>query len=815
MKKVFLYLHTHWDREWYREFEEFRLRLIEVVDDVVKKLQTKEIPSFYFDGQTAAIEDYLEIYPEKKELIKNLIKEKRLFIGPFYCSADSLLVSAEFLIRNLSIGIKTSQEFGCNQFIGYLSDTFGHSACMPEILKYCNIKSAMLWRGLGNLPSEFIWKNLPVTYLIQGYFQDILSIKTDIDKKAELLEKFIDKISSRSSENILLPCGADHLKVADNIKQQIEEINKRLKNYNLILSTPFEYLQAVEKNHKKTYEGEFLDQSKNFLLKGVYSSRIYQKQQNAKCQWELSRITEPLASLCQYLNISKSWQNEIDYAYKKLIKNHAHDSIYGCSTDDTHKDVERRFAQTLQITNGIKKRLIRDLASPTDEIKVFNLSNFLYSGIVEIATEKKLSKKYNAQLISSQKAFPDKKLYSPDEIPITEDITQINKYLIEVENIAPFSISSPVISKKRTLKITDKSIENDFIALEVKNKKIIVKDKVKNKIYNNFIEINDRADIGDSYNFGALKDDKASIAKLVSSKILKNGKIKSTLRLTYEINIPRTSFIKTLKRSKNTIKHKIYTDVSLTNTANYLEFNINWTNKSQNHISQVKINLEKEIKETHSEDLTGIIKRKFAPDYDIYKLIPAPKGIELKTNTAPMQRFVWANGVGIVTKGLNEYEIAGKSLSITILRATGIISEPHNPTRGTPAGPPIVCNDLQCLGENNANFTIEFTDNPQNLYKTAEKFYGCTIPFFGELEIKEILKIENKNILVQNIKSISKNEIAIRLVNVSTSSQILNFNQTDIFKNTYIGDVLDTKLKPAPQTIEMAPNSIKTIICQK
>ena len=26
-KEVIAYLHTHWDREWYREFEVFRLRL--------------------------------------------------------------------------------------------------------------------------------------------------------------------------------------------------------------------------------------------------------------------------------------------------------------------------------------------------------------------------------------------------------------------------------------------------------------------------------------------------------------------------------------------------------------------------------------------------------------------------------------------------------------------------------------------------------------------------------------------------------------------------------------------------------------------
>ena len=39
MKKVIAYVHTHWDREWYREFEDFRLRLIEVFDEVLLALK--------------------------------------------------------------------------------------------------------------------------------------------------------------------------------------------------------------------------------------------------------------------------------------------------------------------------------------------------------------------------------------------------------------------------------------------------------------------------------------------------------------------------------------------------------------------------------------------------------------------------------------------------------------------------------------------------------------------------------------------------------------------------------------------------------
>ena len=38
-KTVIAYLHTHWDREWYREFEVFRLRLLRVFDNVLNLLE--------------------------------------------------------------------------------------------------------------------------------------------------------------------------------------------------------------------------------------------------------------------------------------------------------------------------------------------------------------------------------------------------------------------------------------------------------------------------------------------------------------------------------------------------------------------------------------------------------------------------------------------------------------------------------------------------------------------------------------------------------------------------------------------------------
>ena len=556
MKKVIAYVHTHWDREWYREFEEFRLRLIEVFDEVLKKLETEELPYFYFDGQTAALEDYLEIHPEKLAKIKELIKQKKLRIGPFYCSSDSFLVSGELLCRNLELGLLKSKELGETEFIGYLSDTFGHSQCIPSILKAYNIDKACLWRGLGSLPADINWQDIKTTYLIQGYFQDFLNTSLPIEKKAEALKKYIDKIAQKSKDYILLPIGADHLAIAKNLKKQIEDLNKIYKDYKIEIKTPFEYFEKIKSRTK--VNGEFLNNELNFILPGVYSSRIYIKQANAHSQWLLSRIAEPLQALSNFYFETKSKQSEINHAYKTLIKNHAHDSIYGCSIDEVHDEMLTRFKKADTISNGIIKRTIRDLSQNNAPLSVINLSNFNYSGKIKIQTEQKLPKWMNAIKISSQKGFTDNKLYNIQEIPITEDITDINEYLIDVKNIDSFSltqIKKENICNEKYIKITKNSIENKNIKIEVKNNKINITDKKRNEEYKNIITISDRADIGDSYNFGALKNDIPINAILNKYEIKESNQQRAIIKLTYTINIPATSTLK--GRNKTTKTHKI------------------------------------------------------------------------------------------------------------------------------------------------------------------------------------------------------------------------------------------------------------------
>ena len=150
--------------------------------------------------------------------------------------------------------------------------------------------------------------------------------------------------------------------------------------------------------------------------------------------------------------------------------------------------------------------------------------------------------------------------------------------------------------------------------------------------------------------------------------------------------------------------------------AELVNFKIEWDNKLTNKLWQVKFNLKSPVTETFSEDLNTIIKREFDPNYYMRKHLPKVRGIEVKTNFAPMQRYVGAQGFGVITKGLTEYEVKEKSLLITLLRSTGIISNPKNPSRSTPAGPPIEVPEAQQLGCNCAEFSVGFFE-PENYQK--------------------------------------------------------------------------------------------------
>ena len=700
-KHVIAYLHTHWDREWYREFEIFRMRLLRVFDNVLDLLSRNKIPSFYFDGQVSALEDYLEMRPENRELVENLIKHKKLFIGPFYCLIDEFLTDKTCFSKNLEIGLKIAKKYGCKDFIGYLPDTFGHSQNVVDILRDYGIDKCVVWRGCGSeIPSEFKWQGMNTVNLIRGYFQDIFSTDLSIEEKANSLKKNFDLIAEKGKceKYILFPIGADHLGVETDIAEQIETVNELLKDdYYITLGSPFDYFTRVEDNFSNYYfNDELRDNSNTFTLQGCYSSRLDLKKLNVECTYKLDLVSR----LVKQMN-ENCYDTLIEYAYKMLLQNQAHDSICGCSTDEVHAENKIRYAKILQIANGIIDEI--KFKNNFNQKRILNLSDKPYTGTIEFESPQKLD---GYEKLGYRKGFDKYLLSDTQKIPITEDYRNIYKYLAyvqdikngEVEFIMPAYINSD-------LTISDVCIENSNIGLKIEDGNVLI-NGIK-------FTLKDFNDLGDSYNNAPNPNDYGVEFKVLRSKVVLNNSIRACLKIDFESSWDIVSLYVTLD------KH-----------STYLSFKFEWENSKKNHLLCANFELENHITEVFSEDMNTLIKRIFNSLYDIRKNLPKTKGIEVRNNTAPMQRGLLidenGNNIGIITKGLTQYEIFRNNLLIPILRSTGQISNPENPARTTPAGPPIEVEDLQMLGKNTAEMHV-FFGNENAFYETLDHVYNYII----------------------------------------------------------------------------------------
>src|SRR5512140_1403397 len=137
MKPVYhIVSHSHWDREWYKSFEQFRSMLVNMVDDLLDLLaRDPAYVCFTLDGQTIVLDDYLAVRPEREPELRRLVREGRLMIGPWYVLPDEFLVSGEATVRNLLTGTHRARDFGAEMKVGYIPDSFGHIAMMPAVLR--------------------------------------------------------------------------------------------------------------------------------------------------------------------------------------------------------------------------------------------------------------------------------------------------------------------------------------------------------------------------------------------------------------------------------------------------------------------------------------------------------------------------------------------------------------------------------------------------------------------------------------------------------------------------------------------------------
>lgn len=580
--------HTHWDRAWYCTFQEYRIRLVRLVDRLLDVLAADpDFRVFMLDGQMSVLEDYLEARPTRADELQALCKSGRVQVGPWFVLADEFLVSPESLIRNLRLGRKMGEAYGGVMNIGYVPDGFGHIAQLPQILRGFGIDNAFFWRGMGGdgdrLGTEFIWRapdGSSVTTILMpwGYHNvtnlgygihwgDVSEMEFNGELAQEKTKRAIDKLTPMANTDaLLLMNGIDHAEAEPRIPQIVAEANKRLHGVTVHHGTLAEHLARVRAANVdlQEFEGEFRWGRYSEILQGVYSTRIHLKQENHKGETLLERYVEPLTALAKLsgAKVPDGTEDLVALAWHWLLLNHPHDDIYGSGIDEVHHEMAHRFRQSRQIGEALVRDSLRQIARQVDTTKqpgtpitIYNPLGWARHEIVETQIDFDFDdpKAGNFQLVNTagevipHQVIGDEQLFwmevlKPNRkrrvtVLFPADVPACGYTTVYAQLNARNTIDQ-TLPETSNLVIHERGAENAYLAFVIEaDGGLTVTDKATGKTYSNLHHFYDVADAGDEYTFCSLPGDQPiSTVNQTEHVLISDKSAGSSVCATFSVN---------------------------------------------------------------------------------------------------------------------------------------------------------------------------------------------------------------------------------------------------------------------------------------
>ena len=779
--KAHMICHTHWDREWYLTKEEFRTKLVRLIDGLLEIIENvPEYVSFMLDGQTIAIEDYLEIKPYNKEKLFAALKSGKIICGPWYILPDELLISGEAHIRNYIKGAEVVKEAGGKMETAYLPDSFGHPSQMPQIVEGLGMNAMVFWRGVSNAvdKTEFCWQSpykdsrILCVHMPHGYGNSG-NLSGDMNVTLPRVKKMLDSLGAKSTTNIvLLMNGSDHIIGQKDICEIVEQLNEQLMGCCIELSTMERFLSELRENlgELPSFIGEFRSGERSMLLGGTLSTRMYLKQKNDIVQNKIERYLEPLLAIEKLCGQETDSYGYLDYIWKKILENHPHDSICGCSIDEVHREMMTRYACIEQLEDimmqdavGRSEEKIKAkkqerkacvfLFEPTtrklpsylemeislDEILVQEV-NYATSVIgnyenrinhpqmpsgIRITDER--GREIPHVILETKKDYVT--LYQDHTMP---EIYKANK--IRTGLLLPgftygchqLFIEPVKAPSERKHQSEEPVIENEFYRLKAEGNKLILLEKRTNKVYDGFAKLIDKGDAGDEYTYSWPEHDTEYTidgGNLEVTKETLRG-ISQSLILKGNLMLPKAVTKDRRSRKKEKVQCPFVMKFTLCKGINRIVCHMEFENRAKDHKLQVQF--------------PSGIKTEFSESYDIFNVTQRPveaavpeEWMEYPQSAHPTHGYIGVNngeaGMGVGVFGLTEYEAVQlekeTAVNVTLLRCVGWLSRTDLLTRHGNGGWTIETKEAQCLGTHTFDFCVVYHgENRQEAFESIEKF---------------------------------------------------------------------------------------------
>ena len=272
--------HTHWEGAVFKTREEY---LDMGLANILKAMRLlREQPGFRFTlDQVAYVRPFLERYPAEEADFRRFLAEGRLQLaGALDVMPDDNMPGGETFIRQMQYGKGYYRDkLGVDVTSGWLLDTFGHHAQMPQLLTLGGFKSFWFFRGVPrqDFPSEFFWEGIDGTriaafWLPYGYGLFYPNAKDPAKFRQDTIARFNTLTpNSRGAADRVGQSGADVSEPEEHLVPNVDAFNKDPKApFAIKLAVPADFEAVVARRTDRTvFKGEL-----NPIFQGIYSSRI-------------------------------------------------------------------------------------------------------------------------------------------------------------------------------------------------------------------------------------------------------------------------------------------------------------------------------------------------------------------------------------------------------------------------------------------------------------------------------------------------------------------------------------------------------------
>ena len=734
--------HTHWDREWYKTFQQFRARLVDAVDLLLDFCARDPGYQFVLDGQTILLEDYVEIRPQRRAELERRVREGRVAVGPWYVQPDSLIPSGESHVRNLLEGRRVALAFGgCSQ-VAYTPDSFGHPAQFPQIFAGFGLRAFVYWRGNGDeiaeLPSEYRWEapdgtRLLACHLGLGYFA-AAHLDDDVGKAAEQLERAAHKLSERAAAPaVVLMNGVDHQMPQGSTAEIAAALAQRTGWQ--VTRGLLEDFVALVPSDLPVHRGELLGGRVANLLPGVWSSRTPLKLRNRACEALLEGWAEPFAAIAARLGLPGETP-ALRAAWRTLLQNQAHDSIGGCSRDRVHEQMPARFDAAEELARETTVRVLERLAgvdarreSPWSsdlDLAVFNPLPHPASGVVRFAIDPNPAMKFDAVDLSGVELHPQllDTIARPgyvdgDGVPARVVISdEPDRYRL-LERSAAIDIEMVVrdvpalgwkrVRLRRAEAVDDlldggREIRGDAVAVGARDDGTLDVE-LDGRRYTGLVGLEDVGDRGDTYDFDPAPGGTVELRSVEVHRARHASGIE-VLHVARILRIPRGLAADDKRRSDELVDLVVSTEARVYPGARRVDLVVRAGNRANDHRLRLLFPSGAPVETFTAASTFDAVRRRPGA--------PAASGwVHPPPATFPQQGWVAANGLGVAAPGLTEAEVsAGGTIAITLLRAVSRLARIHLDTRPIPAGPAIFTPGAQCHGRIEARLSLFPAEHP-------------------------------------------------------------------------------------------------------